>query len=513
MSLMIPSISTTIALALSSSIEVLSGTSILRHIQSIFNAWRPLSLSVSHGKVRISGSHIWIWSLIRLLSLIVPIILFPWRWSPSESSSLLPTSRCLLSSCLCWSFFIIDLWLFRIVHHTVATVASSSVLALHIAMHTLVVVHLILNTWLNMLIFFGGWYCSCWPHWVQVLCLVPGCSCSLWASATGSEFGHFASLTLSVWVRSIIQPWFLMTLTGRAVAHDDSTSTLPTNDAIIATLILLLVLIVEILIVSLLRWSPPMLLLIVLSVIHRLFRNGFITSIVLPGWDRWVSTTLLVLTLQMLWVLLREGVSMLPTIVASHLCLTWRACIGHGDVIGSWASIADWAVLRGILRTSICIRGAASCTTGEFRWHVCAWLLSPIAVILLIVRMILWWYNLLLLCLLSSLLQPSFKAVFHGLSVSAWHLNSGHIDLWPLLPENGLIEFLVIITPPLRVDHGIEWGRARLHGWDCVALGEQEVSSVVWGVVWGFTLTPLRGGLRDNLDARAATTRVASGLI
>lgn len=94
-----------------------------------------------------------------------------------------------------------------------------------------------------------------------------------------------------------------MTLTRWAVAHDDSTTTLPADDAIIAALILLLVLVVDILVVPLLRGCPPMLL-IVLSVIHGLLGDGFVPSIVLSGWNRWVSTTLLVLTLQMLRVLL-----------------------------------------------------------------------------------------------------------------------------------------------------------------------------------------------------------------
>lgn len=58
---------------------------------------------------------------------------------------------------------------------------------------------------------------------------------------------------------------------------------------------------------------------------------------------------------------------MLAAVVACHLCLAWRACIGHGDVVGPWASIADRAVLRGILRASVSIRGAATSTASEFR--------------------------------------------------------------------------------------------------------------------------------------------------
>ncbi len=81
MSLLIPSICT-ISLPLSASIKVLSSASILGHIKSVFNAWRPLSLSVSHWKVRISWGYIWFWALISL-TLIISIIFFSWRRSSS----------------------------------------------------------------------------------------------------------------------------------------------------------------------------------------------------------------------------------------------------------------------------------------------------------------------------------------------------------------------------------------------------------------------------------------------
>jgi hypothetical protein len=57
----IPSISTIPGIwltTLSTTIEVLTSASILRHIKSIFNAGWPLTLGVSHGKMWVSMTQI-----------------------------------------------------------------------------------------------------------------------------------------------------------------------------------------------------------------------------------------------------------------------------------------------------------------------------------------------------------------------------------------------------------------------------------------------------------------------
>jgi hypothetical protein len=225
-----------------------------------------------------------------------------------------------------------------------------------------------------------------------------------------------------------------MTLSRWTIAHNNSTASLSPYHTIITALILLVLIIDILIVVSLLRRCPPMLL-IILGIVHGLFRNGIIivTSIVLPWGDWWVRTVLLILTLQVLRILLREGICMLATIVASHLCLARGTCIGHWDVVGTWTGITNRTILWGVLRASISIRRAASSASCKVRWHVSPCLLSSVAVVLWIVGRVLW-CNLLLLSLLSSFLESSFETVFHSLSISAWNLNSSNIYLRSLLP-------------------------------------------------------------------------------
>jgi hypothetical protein len=142
------------------------------------------------------------------------------------------------------------------------------------------------------------------------------------------------------------------------------------------------------------------------------------------------------------------------TIITIHFSLAWGTCIRHGNIICTGTSVADWAVLRCVFRACIGIGWAASGATCEFRGNIGTWLLGSIAVVLRVVYR-LRRSHLLLLCLSASFLESSFKAIFHTLSGSAaalGNLNSCHIYLRSLFSQNGLIKFLVIIAPPLRVN-------------------------------------------------------------
>jgi len=317
------------------------------------------------------------------------------------------------------------------------------------------VVHLVLYARLHVLILFGGRNCGRRPHAVNVLNLVSACPGSLRSGSARSELRHLPSCALTIRVGPIIQPGFLVTLSRWAVAHDNRTTTFAAaNNPIGATFILLIFIIIVFVVASTrLRWRSSMIL-IILCVIHRLFGDGIICSIVFPRWDWRIGATCCLLPLEVVCILRGESIGMYTSIVAIHFSLAWRACIRHWNIICSWSSVPDGTVLRGILRTCIGIGRAATCTAGEFRGYVSSRLLCPVAVVL---RMVYWLWrsHLLFLSLFSSFLESSFKTILHSLSSSAStliNLYSGHINLRSLFSKNCLIELLIVVPPPLRVN-------------------------------------------------------------
>ena len=306
MSSMISSFSSISRICLStliSSIKILSSTPILGHIQSVFNAWRPLPLSVPHWEMWISMSQIGLWSLVRLSLIILPILIFARRRSSSHSCGLFCTTRIFMPCCLGWSLFVENLRFLSIRLSTFTSIAGSSILALHVSVYLFVIVHLLFDARLNMLVLLSGWYHS-GPHLIHGSGFVPcGTSC-LWSRSARGQLRHFPPLTLSVRVRSIIHPWFLMTLTRWTVAHDNCSTFLPADNAIIH-LVLLLVRVIHIFVISWLRRWPSMMLLVVLSIISSLLRDGIIVSVIFPRMYRWIGSWLLILAIQVLSILRR----------------------------------------------------------------------------------------------------------------------------------------------------------------------------------------------------------------
>lgn len=188
--------------ALISCIEILPCASILRHIQSIFDAWRPLTLSVSHRKMRISVSHIRLRTLITLSRIVLLTILVFARRRTSPYCCCMLTSSCVfLPLSLCWSFLIVNLRFFRVFLSFITTVASSSVLTLHVSVYSFMIVHLVLDSWLYMLIFFWWWYSDSSSLMHDLIPCRTSClrSCPAWC-----KLRHSNSLAIAIRVRSIV---------------------------------------------------------------------------------------------------------------------------------------------------------------------------------------------------------------------------------------------------------------------------------------------------------------------
>lgn len=519
---MISSISTIPLISLTSlisSIEILTGASILRHIKCIFNARRPLALSVSHGEMRVSVAQIRLRTLIRL-SLIVLAVLILSRWRSSSHSGSLSSSNLFLSNSS-RSFFIEDLRLFIIwLSSSLASITSSSVLTFHLFVHPLVIIHLVFDPWLHMLILFSRLYStSSRPHLIHVHPLVSIDPCSLRPRPTGSQLGHLDPMTLSIRLRHVIEPWFLMSLPRGTVTHHHSPiCPLSANYTIRSPSTLILILIVDIFIVSCLRRRPSMLLmvlLVVLRVISRLLRDRIVgVPVVLSRRDWWIPCVLLVLALQMLGILGWECISVMTAHITIHFCLTWWASIWHWNVVGTWSCISHRAVFGSILRARVGIRGAATCSASVVRWHICSSRLSPVAMILRRIND-LRRRDLLDLHLLACFLKSSFKAIFHcisSLTSRFLSVNSSDVNLRSLFPHYSLIEILVVVSPPLRIDKGIQGCRSRFQSYLGISLSKQEIPTVHWGIVWGFSFSPLRRWLGNNLNSRTAASGYCSGL-
>ena len=205
-----------------------------------------------------------------------------------------------------------------------------------------------------------------------------------------------------------------MTLPRGAVAHDNCTSLLASDDTIAP--IICQVLIVNVLVIPWLRRRASVtILLIVLSVITSLLLNRIIGASVVSSRGDWRVCVLLILSLEMLRILSGQGIGVLTPMVAIHFCLSWGSGIGHGDVVGSWPDITDGTILWHVLRACVGIRGAASSPPGEFRGNIGSRLLAPVTMILLIAN----WLRrsqLLGLSLLASIFKSPFKAVLHSFS-------------------------------------------------------------------------------------------------
>jgi len=205
-----------------------------------------------------------------------------------------------------------------------------------------------------------------------------------------------------------------VTLPRGAVAHDNCTSLLASDDTIAS--FICKVLIVNVLVIPWLRRRASVtILLIVLSVITSLLLYRIIGAPVVSSRGDWRVGVLLILSLEMLRILGGQGIGVLAPMVAIHFCLSWGSGIGHRDVVCSWPDITDGTILWHVLRACVGIGRAASSSPCEFRGNICSRLLAPIAMILLIAN----WLRrskLLGLSLLSSIFKSPFKAVLHRFS-------------------------------------------------------------------------------------------------
>jgi hypothetical protein len=96
------------------------------------------------------------------------------------------------------------------------------------------------------------------------------------------------------------------------------------------------------------------------------------------------------------------------------------------------------------------------------------------------------WRDLLDLHLLAGFLKSSFKAIFHCISSLASRflsVNSSDVNLRSLFPHYSLIEILVVVSPPLRIDKGIQGCRSRFQSYLGISLSKQEIPTVHWGIV------------------------------
>jgi len=143
--------------------------------------------------------------------------------------------------------------------------------------------------------------------------------------------------------------------------------------------------------------------------------------------------------------------------VSIYLCLSWRTCIRHGNVIGTWAGIADRAVFWGILRASISVRRAASSSACEVGREICSsWPCS--------IAHVLWRRSILRLnrllsfinCLFLGLFKSLFETIFlPGLASSLISVHASYISLRSILSHDSLIELLIVVAPPLRIYHWV----------------------------------------------------------
>ena len=158
--------------------------------------------------------------------------------------------------------------------------------------------------------------------------------------------------------------------------------------------------------------------------------------------------------------------------VSVNLSLSWGACIWHGNVIGPWTGIANGTVFWGVLRASISIRRAASSSACEVRRQICSSWSCPIAhvlrgSVLRKLNRLLSFIN----CLFLGLLKPLFETIFlPALASCLISVHASYISLRSFLSQHGSIELLIVIAPPLRIYHGVQWGTSWLQACKCVFL-------------------------------------------
>ena len=197
-------------------IEVLSSAPIVGEVEILFNACGPLTLGVAHREVRVSVSQILGINALVLTNVgLMMRICFLWGRPSSECGSFsLASSRPILSW---WCRLIVDL--------RFLCINRCSVLTLHLSVLSLVMIHLSLNPWLDMLIL-HGWH---WPHSLLIV-MVP----TAWWHWRNSSEGLLKFPARGWKVRLsgrwrflfvdglVLDPGLLVLFFGRTIAHDDS---------------------------------------------------------------------------------------------------------------------------------------------------------------------------------------------------------------------------------------------------------------------------------------------------
>lgn len=197
-------------------IEVLGSAPIVGEVEIMLKARGPLTLGVAHREVRVCVSQVlWINALILTNVGLMMRICFLWGRSSSECGSFsLASIRPILSW---WCRLIVDL--------RFLCVNRCSVLTLHLSVLSLVMIHLSLNPWLDMLIL-HGWH---WPHSLLIV-MVPT---AWWTWRNSSEgllrfpprgwkvrlSGRWSFLFVD---GLVLDPGLLVLFFGRTIAHDDS---------------------------------------------------------------------------------------------------------------------------------------------------------------------------------------------------------------------------------------------------------------------------------------------------
>jgi hypothetical protein len=216
-------------------IKILASASIIWHVKCIFNAWWPLSLSISHREMRVSVSQFGVSSLISsvvviLITIILIFCIALSRRASSSQSSLIWISVLFSLAWIC-RWFIVNFWLFRI--NKRLPVSSRS--ALLLLVDFLVIIHLILKPWLNVIIPVGVVY-NRWSFCSKTFICVSGMILSSLRSVLWCKPRHSCStlMTIPIGIWSILHPRFLVSFRRRAIAHDDTSILLATNHTILS---------------------------------------------------------------------------------------------------------------------------------------------------------------------------------------------------------------------------------------------------------------------------------------
>lgn len=326
LSAVISSISTTKPLLLLLvRIKILARASIIGHIECILNTWRPLSLSIPHGEMRISVSKLGISPLVTPMVIMLAGIILIFSFSlPRGASS--PQS-CLIRVSVLFSLagisrrLVINFRLFGINRRL--TICSWSTLLLFV--NFLMEVHLILESGLHMVVFIGVVYHSCRFRYKAFICISWMNMCSLRPVWRG-QARHPCSplMTVPIWVRSVLHPRLLMSFGWWTVAHDNTAIFLTAYNTILSVVNVL---------VFILRDRSIQGPRSVVTFFIKLLLDWF-------NLVKLVSLSLIVLVVNSSVRVLGVGISMVvASFVAINLCLSRGTRIWHGDIVGARTSI------------------------------------------------------------------------------------------------------------------------------------------------------------------------------